>query len=67
MGWPEEFDESSECGHVSINEVACYQPREDTDGVLQIVLRSLRLPISVLELTKTEVGVSSMSLATVQL
>lgn len=57
------YYEPSECVNVSMHKVACYRTREGIDGVLQIPWRNLRLPISVFELTKNEVGESSMSLA----
>ena len=57
------YDESSECANVSIHEAACYRTRAGNDGVLRILLRNPRLPISILELTKNEVGESSILLA----
>lgn len=43
---------SSECANVSITEVDCYRPKEDTGGVLRIPLRIPRLLLVVVFLTR---------------
>ena len=71
------YDEASECATArqhNVVEVACYRPREDTDGVRRPLFKGGGFgalhPICILELTKTEVdrgggwlGVTELSLA----
>ena len=50
------YDESSECAHVSINEVVCYRTERTLMGCAELpLLRGSVHPISVLELTNNEV------------
>ena len=58
------YDESSDCAHVSINEIACYRTERTLMRCVDLpFLRGSVHPNSVLELTKNESGSGELSLA----